>query len=122
MSVTPQTTALNKQRFIKALCENRFNIGAACKATNIGRGTVRDWKRDDKQFVQDMEDALDHLTDWVEQIAYDRMLAGSDKLIERFLKTKGKKSGWVDDIKKDDNGPQDYIIGIDGEEDEPDDE
>ena len=94
MSLNNHATAQNKKLFIQALMDNRYNITDACKAIGIGRRTYYDWVDEDPQFVKDCEEAHEAMLDWIEGLAKRKMEKGSDKMIELYLKTMGKKRGF----------------------------
>ena len=93
---TKGTTSDNKETFLQALKLNLGNISQSCKASNIGRQTYYNWVDDDEEFKHSCKDVEESLLD----LAENRLLEKIDKYditaIIFFLKTKGKKRGYIE--------------------------
>jgi hypothetical protein len=83
-------TAKKKARqdaFIEAL----YDIGIlsrAAEAVGIGRQTVYDWKAEDPEFAQEMQDAITRgLFDRLMQVAFDKESRGSSSVLIFLAKT-----------------------------------
>jgi transposase-like protein len=81
---------------IKELIQNKNNVTEACAKHNVGRTTYYEWMKD-PDFKERLNEAEDAMLDWIESQAKKRIEEGSDKLIELYLKTRGKKRGFVED-------------------------
>lgn len=94
--VTNVTSSTKKDNFLKALKNNLGNISQACKASKISRQTYYRWIDDDVEFEEKCKDVEESLLD----LAESRLLEKIDKYdttsIIFFLKTKGKKRGYVE--------------------------
>ena len=94
--VTNVTTSDKKEKFLKALKLNLGNITEACKSINISRQTYYRYIEADKEFEQRCLDVGESLLD----LAENRLLEKIDKYdttsIIFFLKTKGKKRGYIE--------------------------
>lgn len=80
-------TALKKRAMLTALGEG-LSIREACKVARVGRRTYYDWRRDDRQFAADADDALADGTDRLEEIARERAKAYSDVLLMFLMKAR----------------------------------
>jgi len=103
-------TAKKKAEFLIALEEKAGNISKACKAINIGRMTYYDWLESDKEFAKAVEEVNEALIDWGEDALKARMQAGDTTAIIFFLKTKGKKRGYVEKQELDHSGQMTIIL------------
>ena len=94
--VTNVTSSTKKDNFLKALKNNLGNISQACKSSKISRQTYYRWIDDDVEFEEQCKNVEESLLD----LAENRLLEKIDKYdttsIIFFLKTKGKKRGYVE--------------------------
>ena len=85
-----------KETAIKAFRKKGCNIAATCLAANISRQTFYRWRKLDEEFAEAIEESEESVIDNVES----KLLAAvnDDKLdaIKFFLRTKGKKRGYVE--------------------------
>ena len=95
-NVTKVTTSDKKKNFLEALHNNLGNISEACNKINISRQTYYRWIDDDVEFDEQCRNVEESLLD----LAENRLLEKIDKYdttsIIFFLKTKGKKRGYVE--------------------------
>ena len=96
MSDPTNPTAKKKADFLIAFDKNAGNISQACRAIGINRSTFYDWKGEDDAFAQAVEDIEEGLIDWGESALKNRIIAGDTTAVIFFLKTKGKKRGYVE--------------------------
>ena len=93
---TNSTTSNKKETFLQALKLNLGNITEACKASNVPRRTYYNWVDADEEFKHSCKDVEESLLD----LAENRLLEKIDKYditaIIFFLKTKGKKRGYIE--------------------------
>ena len=93
---TKGTTSDKKETFLQALKLNLGNITEACKASNVPRRTYYNWVDADEEFKHSCKDVEESLLD----LAENRLLEKIDKYditaIIFFLKTKGKKRGYIE--------------------------
>jgi hypothetical protein len=86
----------NKKRLLEALSKCFNNVTIACRDTNLDRSTYYTYYDEDPEFKEAV-DALDNIThDFVENALLKKCKEGSDSSIQFYLKTKGKKRGYVD--------------------------
>jgi hypothetical protein len=112
----------NKKQFLKSLEEAYGIISTACNNQHISRQTFYNWKKDDPEFAEAVEDinqaAIDHVeSKLMEKVngvtigKYDNEgelstyeLPPSDTAIIFFLKCKAKKRGYVERTELDVSG------------------
>lgn len=81
---------------LAALRASLGNVKAACEATGIGRSTFYTWKEEDPEFAKKLAEMKEDALDFVEGKMMERIRAGSDVLIQFYLKTQGKERGYVE--------------------------
>lgn len=74
----PEITAARKHAFLVAFSE-RGSIRAACAATEVGRTTLYDWRRNDAEFAAAFESAREDVVDKLEEEAFRRAVEGWDE-------------------------------------------
>ena len=91
-----QKTDKKKKDFLVSLKKNNGNISESCDAANIGRQTYYDWIDKDEGFKQDADDAQESLIDLAESKLMENIEDNDNTSIIFFLKTKGKKRGYIE--------------------------
>ena len=91
-----QKTDKKKKDFLISLKNNNGNISESCDAANIGRQTYYDWIEKDEVFKQDTADAQESLIDLAESKLMENIEENDNTSIIFFLKTKGKKRGYIE--------------------------
>lgn len=90
-----------QKRFIEvysgpALC----NISATCEKVGVSRRNFYYWKQKNEKFREAIEDAEEQNIDLAETKLKRAVLDGDMTAIIFFLKTKGKKRGYVEQIEQ----------------------
>lgn len=85
-----------KAAFLEALEVSLGVITDACKVSGIPRRTVYEWKRDDPEFAAGMKEADEIALDFVESAQFKGIREGNPSLIIWYLKTRGKKRGYIE--------------------------
>lgn len=107
-----------KRRFLDVLEKNRGIITSACKSVDISRQTYYNWLASDAEFKQEAEEINENAIDFVESKLMQKIngieimndkgdvfeVPPSDTAIIFFLKTKGKKRGYVEKTELDVRG------------------
>ena len=93
---TVQKSDKKKEDFLIALKKNNGNISESCQSANIGRQTYYDWIDKDEKFKQDTEATKESLIDLAESKLMENINGNDNTSIIFFLKTKGKKRGYVE--------------------------
>lgn len=96
MSYTKQQTALKKEQMIKALEKSLGVITAACKAVKIERSTHYDWYKNDEKYKNAVDSLAEVTLDFAEEMLHERIKSKDTAATIFFLKTKGKKRGYVE--------------------------
>ena len=92
----PDTIPQKKKRFIQILENKLGNISDACKAMNMSRQTFYDWKEQDDDFKEDVENVKEGLLDLAESKLLENINNNENVAIIFYLKTKGKQRGYIE--------------------------
>jgi len=90
---------LNKKQklFIEAFASRcACNVSATCKAVAISRRAYYKWLENNPTFKEAIELEQDSLLDMAETKLQQNIMEGKEASIFFFLKTKGKKRGYVE--------------------------
>ena len=104
MSANKITTEQRQGIFLEALKKNLFVVTAACEQTGIGRTTYYDWMREDPEFRKKVEEVGEIQIDFVETQLLKKIKEGDGQSIIFYLKTKGRKKGYVENVDVTTNG------------------
>jgi hypothetical protein len=85
-----------KKAMIEALEKSLGIVTTACKTVNISRDTHYRWMKDDPEYSSAVESIADIAIDFAESKLHKSIENGSDTAIIFFLKTKGKKRGYIE--------------------------
>lgn len=85
-----------KKTFIENLHQAFGNITKACSTCGISRQTYYDWKKEDEEFNYHVENIEEYIIDTVENHLLDQIKEGNTVATIFYLKTKGKKRGYVE--------------------------
>ena len=88
-------TQTKKEKFLISLANNNGNITNACMDANIGRRTYYNWL-DDEDFAENVENVQESLLDLAESKLMENINKNDNTSIIFFLKTKGKKRGYIE--------------------------
>lgn len=91
-----ERTERKKKKFIEALREGRGIITYACQKIGISRKTYYDWYQNDSEFKMLADEVNDTTIDVVESKLLSAINEGNLTAIIFYLKTKGKKRGYVE--------------------------
>src|SRR6185436_10851562 len=79
-----------KKRFIAAL-EAQGTVLHACKAAGISRQTAYRWYREDPEFAEQWDEAIENAVDGVESVIYQKALSGDVIAAIFYLKAQRPK-------------------------------
>lgn len=85
-----------KQAMIGALTKCLGNVTQACKIVDIVRNTHYNWLASDDEYKAASEDIINVAIDHVESKMFEQIDLGNPALIMMYLKTIGKKRGYVE--------------------------
>lgn len=90
-----------KQTFIECLKANVGNVTKACEQMKISRQAYYNWLNDDYEFRENINNIDEFILDRVEQALLQQIENGNITGIIFYLKTKGKKRGYVEKVEID---------------------
>ena len=85
-----------KAKLLVSLNNSFGNISKACEKLKISRRTFYNYIQEDKEFKEAVEEIEESLIDLGESELYNQITEGNVTAIIFFLKTKGKKRGYVE--------------------------
>ena len=88
--------AHTKKDFLDALERSLGVVTTAAKASGIGRTTHYTWMREDPEYKSQVEDIQNVAIDYAESHLHKLIEDGSAAATIFFLKTKGKRRGYVE--------------------------
>lgn len=89
---------------IEALEKSLGVVTTACKTVGISRQTHYEWLREDDQYRDAVEDIGDVALDFAESQLHKQIQSGEVSSTIFYLKTKGKKRGYVERSEVDHSG------------------
>jgi hypothetical protein len=103
---------INKKAMIEALEKSLGIVTTACKAVGISRETHYRWTREDEAYKEAVQSIADIALDFAESQLHKRIKDGSDAAVIFYLKTKGKKRGYIErqEITGADDGPINIVV------------
>lgn len=103
----PNIVRLSKKqmKFLEVLRGVALNISAACDSCNIGRTTYYDWYNGNVRFKEEVDNLSESLIDIAESKLMNNILAGKEASVFFFLKTKGKKRGYIETVHQEVTSP-----------------
>lgn len=89
-------TDTKKKAMIAALHQSLGVVTSACKAVGISRETHYKWLREDVDYKYQVEDLSNIALDFAESQLHNQIKNGSTPATIFYLKTKGKKRGYIE--------------------------
>ena len=89
-------TEQHKKAVIEALEQSLGIVTSACKKAGVGRTTFYGWLNDDEDFAKQVKDIEDIALDFAESQLHKQIKDGNSTATIFFLKTKGKKRGYIE--------------------------
>ena len=87
---------ITKKAMIAALEKSLGIVTTACKQVDISRETHYRWMREDAEYKAAVDGIADIALDFAESKLHKSIESGSDTATIFYLKTKGKKRGYVE--------------------------
>jgi hypothetical protein len=87
---------INKRAMIAALEKSLGVVTTASKAADVSRSAHYQWMQEDEEYREAVESVADIALDYAESQLHKRMKEGSDAAVIFYLKTKGKKRGYIE--------------------------
>tara|TARA_R100001460_G_scaffold22353_1_gene45470 strand:+ start:252 stop:605 length:354 start_codon:yes stop_codon:yes gene_type:complete len=110
---------IKKEAILQALEASLGVVTTACKKVGIPRSTFYKWCNEDEKFYSKVKDIENIALDFAESQLHNQMKDGSTSATIFYLKTKGKKRGYVEKQELDITSRDEPIkinINIDGTE------
>lgn len=89
-------TEQHKKAMIEALEKSLGVVTTACRTVGVGRTQFYQWLKDDPDFKREVEDISNITLDFAESQLHKQIKGGSTSATIFYLKTKGKKRGYVE--------------------------
>jgi uncharacterized protein Yka (UPF0111/DUF47 family) len=89
-------TVHTKKRVIEALEKSLGVITTACKIAEVSRTQFYNWLKDDEDFAKKVQEIENVTLDFVESQLHKQIKENSTAATIFFLKTKGKKRGYIE--------------------------
>lgn len=103
---------IKKEAMLQALEKSLGVVTVACKSANIPRSTYYKWLSEDKEFAKAVKDIENIALDFGESQLHKQIGDGNTSATIFFLKTKGKKRGYVERSELDLTGEQPIRINF----------
>jgi hypothetical protein len=87
---------INKKAMLDALEKSLGVVTSACKSVDIARETHYRWLREDADYKAAVDELSDVALDFAESQLHKQIKDGNSTATIFFLKTKGKKRGYVE--------------------------
>jgi len=87
---------INKKAMLDALEKSLGVVTSACKSVDIARETHYRWLREDAEYKAAVDSLSDVALDFAESQLHKQIKDGNSTATIFFLKTKGKKRGYVE--------------------------
>tara|TARA_Y100000389_G_scaffold198811_1_gene235999 strand:- start:7 stop:363 length:357 start_codon:yes stop_codon:yes gene_type:complete len=86
----------NKKALIDALEKSLGVVTTACKIVGVDRGTFYNYLKDDEDFANKVQEIENVTLDFVESQLHKQIKENSTAATIFFLKTRGKKRGYIE--------------------------
>lgn len=107
---------MRKKLMLSALQKTLNNVTAACKIANVPRRTFYDWLENDPEFKKETEEIPEMVVDFAEDALLKKIKSGDTIATIFYLKTKGKKRGYIEKQEIDNNHKFDTPLIVDWSE------
>jgi len=87
---------IKKESLLKSLEQSLGVVTVACKKADIPRSTYYKWLNEDEEFAKEVRDIENVALDFAESQLHKQIAADSTAATIFYLKTKGKKRGYVE--------------------------
>jgi len=92
----------NKKRMLEALEKALGVVTTACKITSLSRAQHYKWLEEDAEYKEQCESVGEMALDYAESKLHANIGKGKETSIIFFLKTKGKRRGYIERIQTED--------------------
>ena len=92
----PTKSDILKKKLVKALEKSLGVVTTACKQSDVNRSTFYEWYNKDEAFKKQVDSIGDIAIDFAESQLHKQIQDGNSTSTIFYLKTKGKKRGYVE--------------------------
>jgi len=103
--------AKDKDKFLEVFATKMGNVSKACETAQISRQTFYDWMKDN-DFAGKVDEVKEGLLDFAEHQLLSNIKDGKTAEILFYLKTKGKKRGYIERQEVDTVGDKMFEVKI----------
>jgi urocanate hydratase len=89
-------TGQHKKAILEALEKSLGIVTTACKIAGVGRSTYYEWLEKDEDFAKQVREIENITLDFAESQLHKQIKGGNTPATIFYLKTKGKKRGYVE--------------------------
>ena len=108
-------TTVAKKEMLAALEKSLGVVTIALNATGTGRATYYQWLKDDEDFKQQVDDISEIALDFAESQLHKQIKDGEVSSTIFYLKTKGKKRGYIEKVQTELSGQVEIGVTFNGE-------
>lgn len=94
--VSSDISDTKKSNLLKALEKSLGVVSSACKSAKVSRDSFYRWYKEDEGFKSKVDDLKNVSLDFAESKLIEQMNSGNITAIIFFLKTQGKKRGYIE--------------------------
>tara|TARA_R100000655_G_scaffold55893_1_gene94013 strand:+ start:1948 stop:2301 length:354 start_codon:yes stop_codon:yes gene_type:complete len=87
---------IKKEAMLQALENSLGVVTVACKQADVPRSTYYKWLNEDEDFAKSVKEIENIALDFAESQLHSQMKDGSTSATIFYLKTKGKKRGYIE--------------------------
>ena len=109
-------TDIHKKAMLDALEKSLGVVTSACKNVGIARQTHYEWMKEDADYKAAVDELSDVAIDFAESQLHKQIREGNSTATIFFLKTKGKKRGYIERQEVDIQTPKLFQIEVLGED------
>jgi hypothetical protein len=109
-------TDIHKKAMLDALEKSLGVVTSACKSVGIARQTHYEWMKEDADYKAAVDELSDVAIDFAESQLHKQIKEGNSTATIFFLKTKGKKRGYIERQEVDIQTPKLFQIEVLGED------
>jgi hypothetical protein len=109
-------TDIHKKAMLDALEKSLGVVTSACKSVGIARQTHYEWMKEDADYKAEVDELSDVAIDFAESQLHKQIREGNSTATIFFLKTKGKKRGYIERQEVDIQTPKLFHIEVLGED------
>ena len=105
-------TEQHKKAILEALESSLGVVTSACKKVGIGRTIFYEWLKTDEDFSKAVKDIENIALDFAESQLHQQIKSGNSTSTIFYLKTKGKRRGYVERIEQEVTMPEGMVVNI----------